>query len=174
MKKTIVIIVAIIILIMVINTEAKEENYIIPTEAVRLRIVANSNSQEDQRIKNEVKKNLEKELLSTVKTRNIEEARTSIKNNLKRYEQVVKRTLKDNNYNQNFTINYGNNYFPEKVYKGVTYKEGEYESLLINIGNAKGNNWWCVLFPPLCSLEVEESTDIEYRILIKDIINKYI
>lgn len=159
---------------MVVNTEAKEENYIIPTEAVRLRIVANSNSKEDQRIKNEVKKNLEQELLSTVKTRNITEARTSIKNNLKRYEQVVRRTLKENNDKNDFTIRYGNNYFPEKTYKGVTYKEGEYESLLIKIGKAEGNNWWCVLFPPLCSLEVEESTTVEYRILIKDIINKYI
>ncbi len=171
--KKILCLLAAIILILVINID-KEDNYIIPKEAIRLRIVANSNNEEDQRIKHIVKKTLEQELLTTLKTKDIESARTSIKNNISRYEQVVKRTFIENNYDKPFNINFGYNYFPEKTYKGVTYKAGEYESLLINIGSAQGNNWWCVLFPPLCTLEVEENSEIEYRVFIKDFIDKYL
>ena len=67
-------------------------------------------------------------------------------------------------------------YFPTKTYKGITYDEGNYESLLVTLGSGKGDNWWCVLFPPLCLLEAEESSDVkdvEYKSFIKEIIEKY-
>ena len=63
--------------------------------------------------------------------------------------------------------------FPKKKYKGITYKEGNYESLVIELGDAKGNNWWCVLFPPLCMIEAEDSTDVEYTTIAKTLIDKY-
>ena len=66
------------------------------------------------------------------------------------------------------------NYFPEKEYKGTIYKEGKYESLVITLGNGQGNNFWCVLFPPLCLLDEEdETTNVEYTSLVKEIIDKY-
>ena len=71
-------------------------------------------------------------------------------------------------------FNLGLNYFPEKEFKGITYDEGYYESLVITIGEGKGDNWWCVLFPPLCMLEAEESTDVEYKSFVKEIVDKYI
>ena len=73
-----------------------------------------------------------------------------------------------------YEVSFGLNYFPEKEYKGVVYKEGEYESLVITLGNGEGENFWCVLFPPICTLEVEEDDDISYRFLIKDLFDKYI
>ena len=76
-------------------------------------------------------------------------------------------------YNKDYKINFGLNYFPEREYKGIKYKEGLYESLLITLGEGKGNNWWCVLFPPICLLEAEESDEVEYKSLIKEIIEKY-
>ena len=74
-----------------------------------------------------------------------------------------------------FEINFGLNYFPKKEFKGITYKEGYYESVVITLGEGLGDNWWCVLFPPLCMLEVEESVtnDVEYTTLVKTIIDKY-
>ena len=54
--------------------------------------------------------------------------------------------------------------------KGIEYDEGYYESLLITLGEGKGDNWWCVLFPPLCLIEAEESTEVEYKSFIKEII----
>ena len=81
----------------------------------------------------------------------------------------------DNNIKENYTINYGSNYFPEKEYKGVKYEEGEYESLVVTLGDGAGENFWCVLFPPLCLLEGEENEkdNIEYSSFIKEVIDKY-
>ena len=68
------------------------------------------------------------------------------------------------------------NYFPKKVYKGVTYEAGNYESLVITLGDGLGKNWWWVMFPPLCLLEAEETeetTEVEYKFFIKELIDKY-
>ncbi len=175
MKKTLIIIAIIITIIVIGKTD--NNYYIIPKDAIRLRIVANSNSAYDQYIKTKVKQSLEQELSKTQENiTSIDESRTIIKNNMDNYKQKIEQTLKLNNYNKEFTINYGQNYFPEKIYKGVKYEEGMYESLYITIGNGEGNNWWCVLFPPICNLEYEETNNnkIEYKFLVKDVINKYI
>ena len=84
----------------------------------------------------------------------------------------MEKTLNKNNDKRSFHINYGKNYFPEKEYKDVIYEEGEYESLAITLGEGKGKNFWCVLFPPLCLIDKEDE-NIEYKSLIKDIIEKY-
>ena len=90
------------------------------------------------------------------------------------YKKTIKETLEKLNVDMDYEVSFGLNYFPEKEYKGVVYKEGEYESLVITLGNGEGENFWCVLFPPICTLEVEEDEDISYRFLIKDLFDKYI
>ena len=75
--------------------------------------------------------------------------------------------------NDEYKLIVDDNYFPKKVYKGVEYKEGLYESLVVTLGKGEGNNWWCVLFPPICMIEAEESSDIEYTTMVKEVINKY-
>ena len=91
------------------------------------------------------------------------------------FEKNINNTLKKENSQTTFRINYGMNYFPEKEYKNVIYKEGNYESLVVTLGDGLGENFWCVLFPPLCLLEGEEENtkDVEYHILVKDILKKY-
>ena len=98
----------------------------------------------------------------------INENLVNLNNNLDTYLHQI-------GYNQTYKINFGLNYFPQKEYKGIIYKEGLYESLLITLGEGKGKNWWCVLFPPLCLLEVEEteSPNIEYKSFVKELIEKY-
>lgn len=64
-------------------------------------------------------------------------------------------------------------FFPKKEYKGVTYPEGYYESVKVTLGEGLGDNWWCILFPPLCLIEAEESTEVEYNFFVKEIIKKY-
>ncbi len=173
MKKTIIIITIIVLILLGMNF--KEDYYIIPNDSIRLRILANSNSVYDQYIKNEVKKSLEEELKETMEeSTSLDKARNTISDNLSKYEEKVRKTLEENNYNKEFTINYGNNYFPEKEYKGVKYEAGEYESLLITIGEGKGNNWWCVLYPPICTLEVENNEEVEYKFFIKELFDKYL
>ena len=163
MKKTLILI-AIIIVIMSLNTN---ETIIIPKESIRFRVIANSNSQEDQMIKEKVVSKLKKSLSSLTYTpKNINDTRKSIKDNLKVIDETLRQEVKD------YSINYGYNYFPEKVYKGIYYEEGEYESLVITLGEGIGNNFWCVLFPPLCLID-EEQDEVEYTTFIKELIDKY-
>ena len=75
-------------------------------------------------------------------------------------------------YTNDFSIYFGNNYFPKKEYKGVMYKEGNYESLIIKLGDAKGKNFWCVLFPPLCMIDESKLNDVSYSFLVNELLNK--
>ena len=143
------------------------ENELIPEDAIRIRVIAASDKKEDQELKFKIKNEVEKylyEQLSNVD--NINDAHIVIKKSLVNIDKIVKK------YTDDFDINYGLNYFPEKEFKGIKYKDGEYQSLVITIGNGLGNNWWCVLFPPLCMIE-EDTTDVEYRSFIVDTLNKY-
>ena len=90
-------------------------------------------------------------------------------------DKVIEKTIENEPYNNTYNINYGTNHFPEKEYKGVIYQEGDYESLVITLGEGLGDNFWCVLFPPLCLLEAEdtETDKVEYTSFIKEIIDKY-
>lgn len=165
MKKTIIIL-SIIILLLVINKSSNR----IPNDSIRFRVIANSNDYNSQRLKKKVVDNLKSNLINTNKFTNIVETREFLKENLPLYTNIVDKTLKDNNYNEDFHINYGKNYFPEKTYNNEIYPEGEYESLVITLGEGEGDNFWCVLFPPLC---FEEKTDYKYKSFIKEIINKF-
>ncbi|CCY93975.1 stage II sporulation protein R [Firmicutes bacterium CAG:884] len=150
------------------------ETKVIKDESIRLRILANSNTIEDQRIKMEVAKSVQKELYELLKdTKDVKEARTRILDNLDTIKKEVETTLQNNDTSLNYRVNYGKNYFPSKNYKGINYNAGEYESLLVSLNQGKGDNWWCILFPPLCLLEAEESNDVEYKLLVKEIIEKY-
>lgn len=167
MKK---IIIALFLVTLLILVNKKETKVLIPEDAIRFRIIANSNKIEDQTQKLEIKKELEPVITNILSTSNsLDETRKEIKNNM--YE--VKNIL--NKYDTDYKLNYGYNYFPEKNYKGVTYKAGEYESLVVTLGDGLGDNWWCVLFPPLCLLEAsrEDYDDITYTSYIKELIDKY-
>lgn len=170
MKKIIIIALIIFIIYQVNNTR---ENIIIPSTAIRLRIIANSNNVTDQYMKNEAKKIMEKEIATNLNNvDNIEESRNIIKSNIINYQNKIKNLFRENDYPKDIDINFGLNYFPKKVYKGVTYEEGKYESLVITIGSGEGDNWWCVLFPPLCLLEGKENEEVEYKFKVIELLDK--
>ena len=162
----------IILLLIVLSVYKKtEQNIIIPSSSIRLRVIPNSNNPEDINIKEKVKKYLENNIYNITKdTNKIEEARTQINNNIENLENNIDNIFKNNNYQLPYKVNFGYNYFPKKTYKGYTYKEGYYESLVISIGEAKGDNWWCVLFPNYCLIDIKEKH--EYKSYIKELINK--
>ena len=168
MKKIIIGLFLIMVTAVFIN---EKEQLLIPDNAIRFRIIANSDSKEDQNLKLEIKSEVEKELYKLVgEARNIEEARNIISNNLKEVDNILKE------YNVEYDISYGNNYFPTKTYKGIEYNAGNYESLVITVGKGLGENWWCVLFPPLCLLEADETDkdEVEYKFFLQEIIDKYL
>lgn len=171
MKKTILFLT--IIVAFLIYNELKEDTVIIPDTAIRLRVIPNSNSSLDQSMKNKVKEYLENNTYQTLKEEeNIEEARKLIKDNIPELEENITKIFNDNNYNMNYTVNYGYNYFPNKEYRGIKYNEGYYESIVISIGEAQGDNWWCVLFPNLCLIDLEQKNNVEYKYWIVETINK--
>ncbi len=97
-----------------------------------------------------VKDNLQVEINKLLKnSKSIDESRRLLKSNQNSFSTNVRNTLLTNKSNDIYNINYGLNYFPKKKYKGITYKEGYYESLVVTIGDGKGDNWWCVYFPIL-------------------------
>lgn len=173
--KKLIIITIIITTVFLMKDLVREELVIIPNEAIRLRVIANSDSKSDQNIKNKVTQGLEKNINNILmNTKNINESRQKIKENMLSINNNIKKTLEEERCNSEYKIEYGENYFPAKSYKGVLYKEGKYESLVVTIGKGKGKNFWCVLFPPLCLLDDEgETEDVEYHLLVKDILNKY-
>lgn len=173
MKKIITIIVLIILMVV---TMSKEEEVIIPKDAIRFRVIANSNDLKDQQEKKKIAKTLGNNITKLLKNQNsLQETRTTLKKNINTFTTTVQEEMKNDNYDNNVEVNYGMNYFPEKTYKGVKYKEGEYESLVVTLGKGEGNNFWCVLFPPLCLLEAEEedTNEVEYTSFVKELIDKY-
>ena len=171
--KKILFILSISFMVIMMNTRASSK--LIPDEAIRFRVIANSDTEYDQKIKMIGKEKVEKEIYKILKnTKGIDNVREIIKDNVGIIDSIVNKTLIEENYDKTYDVNYGMNYFPEKEYKGVKYKEGYYESLVIKLGEGKGKNWWCVLFPPLCLVEAEESDKVEYKFFIKELIDKYL
>ncbi|HHT37974.1 MAG TPA: stage II sporulation protein R [Mollicutes bacterium] len=165
----------ILTLLFTVFYEVSSNKKIIPDDAIRLRVLANSDSNYDQSIKEKVKTELQSDVYAYLKdANNIVEARNIIKTNLNNFDKKINDVLKKENYNLGYNINFGSHYFPKKVYKGIEYDEGYYESILVKLGEGKGSNWWCVLFPPLCLLEAEESTEVEYKFFVQEIIDKFL
>ena len=175
MKKYLIL--ASLILVFIPNLNKESEEIVIPNEAIRFRVVAESNTKEDQEAKTIVKDVLEEDLTTLLEdSTSIDETRNILKENQNHFESLVERTLLTNKINTTYKVNYGINYFPEKNYKGVIYEEGYYESLVVTLGSGNGENWWCVLFPPLCLMEGENNNtdEVEYKSFVKEMIDKYL
>ncbi|APH03373.1 stage II sporulation protein R [Bacillus weihaiensis] len=131
-----------------------EEPVVIPDEAIRLRILANSDSDEDQALKRKVRDEVNKEITKWVaELTSVEAARELIQSRLPEIEAIVEEVLIQENKQQTYSVDFDNVSFPTKLYGNFIYPAGEYEAILISLGEAKGANWWCVLFPPLCFLD---------------------
>jgi stage II sporulation protein R len=131
---------------------------VIPDEAIRLRILANSDSPEDQQLKRKVRDAVNAEITKWVKDlTSIEEARNVIQSHLKEIEQIAKEVTIKENKKQSVKVEFGKVQFPTKFYGQYLYPAGEYEAILITLGEGNGANWWCVLFPPLCFLDFSNS-----------------
>ena len=175
MKKIIVFLLSVFALLYLVSNNTSNET-IIPDSAIRFRVIGNSNTVYDQNIKIQIRNLIQNKILELTKdTKSIEEVRSVLKEHKEELSELTNNKLKELNYDKPAKINYGYNYFPKKKYKGVTYKEGNYESLVITLGEGNGNNFWCVIFPPLCMAEVDYSSDeVEYKFFVKEIIDKYL
>lgn len=144
-------------------TNAKEnEAVVIPDQAIRLRILANSDSPEDQALKRKIRDAVNKEINGWVRDlTSIEEARNIIRSRLPEVERIVEKILEQENNNQTFKVEFKKAAFPTKLYGNYLYPAGSYEAILITIGEGKGSNWWCVLFPPLCFVDFSNGEAVQ-------------
>lgn len=121
----------------------------------RLHVIANSDSNEDQNLKYIVRDNLiayMNELSANSKTK--KEAIQIAKEHTDEFYNIAKKTIIDNGYNYDVTLEIGNFDFPTKHYGDISIPAGYYDALRVKIGEAQGQNWWCVMFPPLCFVNV--------------------
>lgn len=135
---------------------------VIPKEAVRLRILANSDSDKDQALKRKVRDEVKAQIDGWVADlTSFEEARKVIQSHIPEIEKTVANTLKKEGSKDSFQVKFSKNVkFPTKVYGNFIYPAGEYEAVLITIGEGEGANWWCVLFPPMCFLDFSSGTAV--------------
>ena len=139
----------------------EEDVVVIPNEAIRLRILANSNSEQDQRIKRIVRDRVNAQITEWVsELTSMEAAREKIITNLDILEATAKEVLDENGVNQKVQIRFGEVDFPTKLYGNFLYPARKYEAVLITLGEGTGANWWCVLFPPLCFLDFSSGTAV--------------
>ncbi len=128
---------------------------------VRLHVLANSDTVEDQALKLKVRDAVIEYMEKQDDLNSAGEAREYLSENLNRLEKIAEGVIASEGYDYSARANLGVRYIPEKAYGGITFPAGNYEALNITIGRGEGENWWCVLFPPLCLLEEGTATDDE-------------
>ena len=117
----------------------------------RLHIIANSDSSADQELKLKVRdKIIEYMNTLTSNSSDKKDVISIVNNHLDSFKEIALNTIKENGYNYDVNIEIGNFHFPTKSYGDISFPASNYDALKIEIGDAIGQNWWCVLFPPLC------------------------
>jgi stage II sporulation protein R len=135
----------------------------IASKIIRFHVIANSDSKDDQALKLKVRdKVLEYMQPKLKKSKSIEESRKVIKQNNEEIIAIANRVIKENGYNYSVRTTLSNENFPIKTYGNITLPQGEYEAYRIIIGTGKGQNWWCVMFPPVCFVDITKG-EVSYK-----------
>lgn len=148
-----------VIILLVMSWESQKNDAaavgsLIPDQSIRLRILANSDSPADQAVKRVVRDEIVAAMNSWVtEPQTIEEARGTIAGHMPEIESIVADVLKTRGFEYTFQTRLGMVPFPTKMYGDEVYPAGDYEALLVTLGDGQGQNWWCVLFPPLCFID---------------------
>jgi stage II sporulation protein R len=159
MKKFILTSVAIIIIIaMVLNTKnisGKASQSDVAGTLIRFHVIANSDDKVDQDLKLKVRDSvLEYVSPKLINSKDIEESRKIINNENKNIKKIAEMVINKNGFKYSVATTLSKEYFPVKTYGNITLPQGEYEAFKILIGSGSGQNWWCVMFPPLCFVDI--------------------
>ena len=142
------------------------------TEYLRIHVRANSNSDVDQKIKYAVKDAVVSYLTPYIAECDTKEkAKTLLSNRLNEIERVADGVLKNNGFDYRSNADVRNEKFPTRVYSDLELKSGYYDALILELGSGEGDNWWCVVYPPLCF--TGEESGFVYRSKIKDVIDEF-
>lgn len=160
MKKIIFALTLICFLMLSVCAYANMVTQELRTSIIRLHIIAQSNSDYDQQIKLSVRD----EVLAATKNINIEDTETF----LYEAEKAANLYLLQNKIPYLADAEFGTFYFPEKNYRNITLPSGEYQGVRIVLGKGEGENWWCVMYPPLCVSEKMNEAEIELKNSLSD------
>ncbi len=142
------------------------------TEYLRIHVRANSNSEQDQSVKYKVKDAVVEYLTPiAAQCTTKERAEQIISENLEEIEDVCDEVLKSYGFDYTSNAEVRQEQFPTRVYGELTLESGLYDALIIELGTGEGDNWWCVLYPPLCF--TSSTGSVQYRSAILDIIDKF-
>ena len=142
------------------------------TDYLRIHVRANSNSQVDQSIKYIVKDEVVRFITPyAAQCTDKDRAVKVISQILPEIEEVCDRVLKEHGFSYKSRASVRAEQFPTRVYGDLTLESGIYDALIIELGSGTGDNWWCVIYPPLCF--TSGTADVKYRSAIMDIINKF-
>ena len=138
---------------LLIGRKEQELQRQVAEEVLRFHVLANSDEEEDQNLKMQVKE----EILGFMKqelpeSRSLIETKNWVQDNLKAIEELAAEVIGENGYTYPVTAKLVSSYFPNKTYGDITFPAGDYDALRVEIGEAEGQNWWCVLYPNLCFL----------------------
>lgn len=140
---------------------------------LRLHIIANSDTAEDQSLKLKVRDAIlaDSEALF-LPNDNIDGAIFSAKENLAQFQKTAQRVIESNGYNYPVNVSVSNSYFETRVYDNFTLPAGEYPSLIVTIGEGSGKNWWCVIFPEVCipaaTADISDSVEKKNADIVKN------
>ncbi len=142
------------------------------TTYLRIHIRANSNLEIDQSVKYRVKDSVVEYLTPFVaECKTVEQAKDTISKLLPNISEVANITLKANQFSYTANAKLTAEEFPLRTYENLTLESGIYDALIVELGEAKGDNWWCVVYPPLCF--TGEGVNYVYKSKIIDVINDF-
>jgi len=175
MKRIVLIFVVFIMvaLVAVLCACTQNQEASLSDECLRIHIRANSNSTEDQTVKLKVRDELT--AFFTIKLelcKNKEQAYEALQNAMPEIKQIAEQTLLENDFDYGVNVTLAQEHFPDREYDNLVFPEGEYDALVVGLGTATGDNWWCVAFPPLCFVPNGDGEDIVYKSWVKELIDK--
>jgi len=136
------------------NSQSRQRQQQIADQIIRFHVIANSDSDKDQALKLIVKNVLVDQLSPYLRdAASIEDARKIISDRLEDIAQLARNTIAAQGFSYPVRVSLEECYFPLRLYGEYAFPPGNYEALQVEIGEAKGKNWWCVVFPPLCFVD---------------------
>ncbi|MCI8332047.1 MAG: stage II sporulation protein R [Clostridiales bacterium] len=161
MKKLIAGLSAILILAALVPVLPTAEDADIYNKTVRLHVIANSDTQEDQSLKLKVRDAILAHIAPLLEgTENKEDAEAILRENIDLIQQTAEQTICDEGFDNSVHIDFDREYYPRREYEAVTLPAGHYLSMQVKIGENKGQNWWCVLFPMLCTTSAKPEEEL--------------
>lgn len=166
MKKLFLPVFALLFATLIMASMPTEAEAAIYEDTVRLHILAASDSQEDQKLKLEIRDELLKKYGEILKaSENINAAKETITAYLAEIEEFTEAKIKERGYGYSVTATLSEEWYDTREYEDFTLPKGTYTSLRIVIGKGEGQNWWCVMFPPLCLDIATENTPADDGII---------